>query len=159
MNIYFSGAHIFENVQKELSIDDDLSYSSIILVFSLIIGCAAEDLHHFLLTVVEISTIRESEWNAVESSLKKPKTNQSIDNFNESDIRTFTQFDRQELHILKDNFFGEYPTDTYIFKKNKFTFEETPCATWNQECHIKTPVMSLEEIGQHYQLVCQIYIS
>lgn len=86
MNIYFSGGDIFEGVRKELSLDDDLSYSSIILVFSLIIGCAAKDLHQFLLTVVEISTIRESEWNAVESSLKKPKTNRTIDDFNESDI-------------------------------------------------------------------------
>ncbi|GFH55724.1 predicted protein [Chaetoceros tenuissimus] len=127
IDTFFKEDGIFEKVQmeQEISLDDDLWYSSIILVFSLIIGCVAEDLHQFLLSVVDISTIRESEWNAVQSSLKKAKTNRSIDDFNESDIRTLTRFKREQLHILKNNFFGEYPKDTYIFKNNKFTFEET----------------------------------
>ena len=76
-----------------------------------------------LMSIIDITAIRQREWDSVRLSTNSAKKNRTIDEL-DSLCYHWTRFNPQELHTLKDLFFGAFASDKVTFKGNKFTYEE-----------------------------------
>ncbi len=75
-------------------------------------------------TLIEFTAIRESEWDAVPRSILSPKRNRTIDELG-TDCYHYTRFSSSELKLIRDHLFGKFPTNSYTWCENRYTFEET----------------------------------
>ena len=115
----------FDNLPHPLyDVGEVDSYAELIGAFSLLLGCSMTDLDSIMDTIVNMSTINRREWNSVKLTTTSPPKNRTIEELGPMCYH-LTRFSFEELKRLKALFFGEYDSDTYVFCKNKFTFEET----------------------------------
>jgi hypothetical protein len=71
---------------------------------------------------MDLTAIRQSEWEEMTMMAKIPKQNQLIDDHTDVDLITLTRFNKQQLHTIKSKFFDDEPGST---SSHKFTYEET----------------------------------
>ena len=100
------------------------NYSEVIALFSLVLGCSMSDLDTILDTVISMGTISRNEWDSVKLTTNNSPKNRTIIELGPMCYH-LTRFSCEELHNMCDLLFGEYETSTYVFKKVKFSFEET----------------------------------
>ena len=116
---------VFDNLPDPLyDLGEFGSYAELIGAFSLLLGCSMSDLDSVMDTVVNLSTINRREWDSVKLTTTSPPKNRTIEGLGPMCYH-LTRFTLDELKKLKALFFGEYDSNTYVFCKNKFTFEET----------------------------------
>jgi len=108
----------------ETSFKDEDGYGNLITVFSLFLGCSLLELDTFCTRLIDITAIRLKEWNEVQLSTQSPKRNRTIAELG-PDCYHYTRLNQDELMELKELMFGDFQEDTYVFCKNKFTYEET----------------------------------
>ena len=118
-------------------------YETLITTFSVILGCSIIDLNRFCENIIDLTVIRRSDWDAVELTTTTPKKNRTIDDLG-AKCYPFTRFTVGELHILKEKFFGKFPTQTFSWYSNVFTFEEVLLIALHYMAH-GTPYTGLAE--------------
>ena len=92
-------------------------------VFATMLGCSILDLDDIVTSIIDITAIRQREWDSVRLSTNSAKKNRTIDEL-DSLCYHCRRFNPQELHTLKDLFFGAFASDKVTFKENEFTYEE-----------------------------------
>jgi hypothetical protein len=109
--------------QQRHSIDSD--YEEILISYSLLIGCTLCDVHELCKGLIDVMTIRQSEWEEKTKNIQIPKRKKLIDNHTDIELINLTRFNRQQLHTIKLKFFGDEPGDSYTSSCHRFTYEET----------------------------------
>ena len=117
---YFS-SHSLEGMSTFSQEPND--YRNIMSIFATMLGCSILDLDDIVTSIIDITAIRQREWDSVRLSTNSAKKNRTIDEL-DSQCYHCTRFNPEELHTLKDIFFGAFASDTVTFKENKFTYEE-----------------------------------
>lgn len=111
------------DVQQRHCTDND--YEEILISYSLLIGCTLSDVHELCKGLIDVTAIRQSEWDEKTKMVQIPKRNRLIDNHTDIELMNLTRFNRQQLHTIKLKFFGNEPGDSYTLSSHRFTYEET----------------------------------
>ena len=101
---------------NEVTTHNNDKYGDLVCAFSLILGCSFIDLDKILMDIMDLTGIRQDEWDAVRLTTRGPKRNRSINVLGPLCYHQ-TRFSQMELERLKTLFFGKFPTETYVFKK------------------------------------------
>jgi hypothetical protein len=115
----------FDDDFETLSIKDIGDYEDLLCYSTSILGVTIIELDNVCNAIFNLTTIRSSEWNSVETTKSTPKKNRTINSFNDCDAKSNTRFSKNELHCLLEALFGKQRTNSYTWKRHKFTYEET----------------------------------
>ena len=115
----------FDDAIEILSIKEIGDYEDLLCYSASILGVTIIELDDTCNAIFNLTAIRASDWNLVETTKSTPKINRTINSFQDNDAKSNTRFSRNELHRLKDALFGMQPTNFYTWKRHKFTYEET----------------------------------
>ncbi len=102
----------------------DNRYAQIISVFSLILGLSILDLEQLLDSLIDISAIRTVDWDQVRLSTQSRKRNRTIQEYSRH-CYAMTRLTADQLQQLNTLFFGRFDSESYTYKRNRFTYEET----------------------------------
>jgi hypothetical protein len=100
-------------------------YEEILMTHSFLLGCTLQDVNELCHRLVDLTAIRQSEWEEMTMMAKIPKQNRLIDDHTDVDLINLTRFNKQQLHTIKSKFFDDEPGDSYSTSSHKFTYEET----------------------------------
>ena len=99
-------------------------YDNVICQFSYIMGLSIIELDDLLVKIIDLTAIRRHEWLQVRLTTSSPKKNRTIDSLGPLCYH-LTRFQKAELHQLIRLLFGKFVSETFKFKGNVFTYEET----------------------------------
>jgi hypothetical protein len=108
-----------------MAFDDIEDYEDFLTACSLLLHCSIQDAIAICQKLVDLTGINACDWNSVELTTQSPKIRRRINDLSEAECKTFTRFTKSDLRTLYNHFFHGVPKDYYIWKKHKFTYEET----------------------------------
>jgi hypothetical protein len=114
--------------------DDTGIYPKLLMAFSCLLGCSILDIDRAMTSVFDLSVIRRGTLERIQSLATSPKKNRTILELGNLSYDR-TRFTQEELHRMKDLLFGSLPTNTYSFKRQKYTYEETLIIALDYNAH------------------------
>ena len=91
---------------NEVTTHNNDKYGDLVCAFSLILGCSFIDLDKILMDIMDLTGIRQDEWDAVRLTTRGPKRNRSIKVLGPLCYHQ-TRFSQMELERLKTLFFWQ----------------------------------------------------
>ena len=124
-----------------------MDYCNILSVFATILGISMIDLDSIIVELIDVVAIRKDEWDGVRLSTNSVKKNRTIVELG-SYCYHCTRFSDKECLTLKQLFFGAFLNDSFSYKENRFTYEETMLISLTYMAH-GTPYIQLRMTYGH----------